>query len=54
MKYGIDHMSRTANFIDKENEEYETALDSCICSDFKKRQLPCKHIYKLAMMLGEN
>ena len=42
-------------FIDEqnENEEYETTLNSCTCSDFQKRQLPCKHIYKLAMILGE-
>lgn len=53
MKYSINHVSKTANFIDKENEEYETTLDSCTCSDFKERQLPCKHIYKLAMMLGK-
>lgn len=31
---------------------YETFLDYCPCGDFKRRKLPCKHIYRLAMELG--
>ena len=31
---------------------YHVTLDSCECSDFKRRQLPCKHIYRLAIELG--
>lgn len=31
---------------------YHVTLDSCECSDFRRRQLPCKHIYRLAIELG--
>jgi len=29
---------------------YNTFLDSCMCLDFEKRRLPCKHIYCLALL----
>lgn len=47
--------------IDKENlsavfrgssEDYITTLSSCQCVDFRRRELPCKHMYRLAMELG--
>ena len=31
---------------------YETHLDGCTCTDFSRRSLPCKHIYRLAFELG--
>lgn len=31
---------------------YETTLDGCTCEDFRRRGLPCKHIYKLALSRG--
>lgn len=31
---------------------YEVTLDTCTCFDFESRQLPCKHIYRLASELG--
>ncbi len=31
---------------------YETFLDYCPCVDFHRSQLPCKHIYRLAIELG--
>lgn len=31
---------------------YETFLDTCPCGDFKRYNLPCKHIYRLAIELG--
>lgn len=31
---------------------YFTSLDSCECKDFERRNLPCKHIYALALSLG--
>ena len=34
------------------NTWYHVTLDSCTCPDFSERQLPCKHIYKLAFALG--
>ena len=33
-------------------EPYQVTLDSCTCSDFTRRKLPCKHIYRLANELG--
>ena len=30
---------------------YETTLTSCTCSDFIRRKLPCKHMYRLAIEL---
>ena len=32
---------------------YETTLTSCTCIDFARRKMPCKHIYRLAIELGE-
>lgn len=31
---------------------YDVTLNSCTCYDFEARQLPCKHIYRLASELG--
>lgn len=31
---------------------YTTSFSSCECKDFQKRNLPCKHMYKLALELG--
>lgn len=31
---------------------YQTSLTGCSCADFKRRKLPCKHMYRLAMELG--
>ncbi len=31
---------------------YNVTLTHCDCEDFKKRNSPCKHIYKLALELG--
>jgi len=31
---------------------YDTTLAKCDCFDFQERQLPCKHIYRLAVELG--
>lgn len=33
-------------------EPYQTTLDSCTCSDFSIRGLPCKHIYRVAAEHG--
>ena len=34
------------------NDIYNVTLDSCTCTDFSMRKLPCKHIYRLAYELG--
>lgn len=31
---------------------YHVRLDGCECVDYERRQLPCKHIYRLALDLG--
>lgn len=31
---------------------YDTSLSSCTCFDFQERNLPCKHVYRLAVELG--
>lgn len=35
------------------HEVYHASLEFCECFDFKSRKLPCKHMYRLAMELGE-
>lgn len=32
---------------------HTTSLDHCSCVDFNRRKLPCKHMYRLAMELGD-
>lgn len=34
------------------SRKYKTSLGYCGCTDFKRRKLPCKHIYRLALELG--
>jgi len=34
------------------NQKYHTTLKNCSCPDFQERHLPCKHMYKLAYLLG--
>lgn len=31
---------------------YSVSLDKCTCYDFESRNLPCKHMYRLALDLG--
>lgn len=31
---------------------YNVSLDECTCFDFESKQLPCKHMYRLAFELG--
>lgn len=33
-------------------EDYRVTASSCTCSDFVRRKLPCKHMYRLAHELG--
>lgn len=32
--------------------QYLTTLSTCTCTDFSRRKLPCKHMYRLAYELG--
>lgn len=36
----------------KDNQNYEVSLEKCTCEDFRFREVPCKHMYKLAKELG--
>ena len=32
--------------------DYRATLESYTCPDFQERQLPCKHVYCFALLLG--
>lgn len=49
---GIDEEFEIGVFAGSGKQPYEVSLTSCTCSDFVRRKLPCKHIYRLAMELG--
>lgn len=44
LKYGL--------FAGTTNGKYRTTLRRCSCPDFKKRKVPCKHMYYLASKCG--
>lgn len=49
----IDPRLRVGWFAGQKNDEtYKTTLTRCSCPDFKKRGVPCKHMYYLAMKCG--
>lgn len=52
MPLNINKDSLTGVFCGSRGEVYDTSLESCTCSDFKTRKLPCKHIYRLAIECG--
>lgn len=47
----IDCNNCTAKIRGK-SSTYTVSLESCSCSDFQRRNLPCKHMYRLAIELG--
>lgn len=49
----IDKENKSGVFEGSGKEPYHVTLESCTCGDFKRRKLPCKHMYRLAMELGE-
>lgn len=54
----IKSQNISVNFDDKtamvvgSKGSYDVSLDNCTCYDYDTRQLPCKHIYRLAFELG--
>lgn len=48
----IDIANSKAVISGRSEEPYLVTLDSCTCFDFASRNLPCKHVYRLAFELG--
>jgi hypothetical protein len=48
----IDESARIALYLGGTGKKYRTTLVSCSCPDFKKRRVPCKHMYLLANRLN--
>lgn len=48
----IDLELQTGIFKGSGKKPYVATLDSCTCGDFIRRQVPCKHMYRLAMELS--
>lgn len=48
----IDRSGQYGTFRGSNGEEYRTTLEECDCMDFRTRNRPCKHIYRLAIELG--
>lgn len=43
---------QTAVVVGSDPESYRVSLSECSCFDYASRELPCKHIYRLASELG--
>lgn len=48
----VDVQSQSGAFAGSGKSPYETTLETCTCSDFIRRKIPCKHMYRLAIELG--
>lgn len=48
----VDKETLAGIFPGSGKEPYQVSLDSCTCGDFRRRGLPCKHMYRLAMECG--
>ena len=52
-EFQINKETQTARFSSTSDlPYYDTSLSCCDCYDFQERNLPCKHIYRLAVELG--
>lgn len=50
----LDRAAKTAVIESADGENfYSVSMTSCTCPDFINRQKPCKHIYKLQIVLNE-
>lgn len=47
----VSDTTYSARFEDGGNT-FHTTLKNCDCEDYKRRHLPCKHMYRLAMEIG--
>ena len=48
----LDRSSQSALIHGSGGVVYSLGIDCCECVDFERRQLPCKHMYRLALDLG--
>lgn len=48
----VDKEAQSCTILGSGKNPYIVTLDHCTCSDFQRRHLPCKHIYRLAAELG--
>lgn len=44
----IEYSSEIGLFVGGSGEIYETSLQKCQCFDYQARNLPCKHMFRLA------
>ena len=51
-KITLDRENETAAIQGSGANPYEVTLEECTCMDFSMRQLPCKHMIRLAVELG--
>ena len=50
---GYDEESQTAKVISSKGYSYTVSKFGCTCKDFVERQLPCKHMYLVAMEIAD-
>lgn len=48
----LDREQGVAKVLGKTGQVYTTTLRKCTCPDFFKRNLPCKHMYRLSTEMG--
>lgn len=48
----LNRKQRYATFAGNQGGSYLTTLTRCTCMDFTRRDVPCKHMYYLAIQLG--
>ena len=51
-KITFDLANEGAQIIGRDGSIYSVTLFNCTCHDFQSRQLPCKHMYRLAFEFG--
>lgn len=51
--FDLDTENQTGKIKGSGKDPYLVTLKSCTCQDFRKRKLPCKHIYKLRSIFNK-
>lgn len=50
----VDTAAETVSILGSDGSAYQVSLNSCECVDFQRRGLPCKHMIRLALELGQS